>query len=144
MTAGIITREGRMSGLLELSKGKTVAPQRSVVLVIEDEPLILAYAAEIITNAGFEALAARSGDEAIRFLACRDDIRVVFTDIVMRGCMDGLKLAHAIRRKWPPIQLIVTSAYTTVEEGQLPTGGRFIKKPYQPPDVALVLRELVA
>ena len=133
-----------MSGLLGLSKGNTIGPQRSVILVIEDEPLILEYAVEIVTDAGFEALAARSADEAIRFLACRDDIRVLFTDIVMRGCMDGLKLAHAIRRKWPPIRLIVTSAYTTLEEGQLPAGGRFIKKPYQPPDVALVLRELAA
>lgn len=133
-----------MSGLLKLSKCPNVTPQRSVVLIIEDEPLILAYALEIITNAGFEALTAQSADEAIRLLACRDDVRVVFTDIVMRGCMDGLKLAHAIRLKWPPIQLIVTSAHATIEDEQLPAGGRFIKKPYQASQVSLVLHELAA
>jgi YesN/AraC family two-component response regulator len=33
----------------------------------------------------------------------------VFTDIDMPGSMDGLSLAHVIRKRWPPIELIVTS-----------------------------------
>jgi CheY-like chemotaxis protein len=33
----------------------------------------------------------------------------VFTDINMPGSMDGLKLAHYVRGRWPPIKLIITS-----------------------------------
>ena len=117
--------------------------KRPVVLVIEDEPLILLNALDIVTGAGFEALQAASADEAIRILVRHDDVRVVFTDICMRGCMDGLQLTHAVRDRWPLIQLIVTSGKTTVNEYQLPRGVRFIKKPYQPSQIAQALRELV-
>jgi DNA-binding NtrC family response regulator len=117
--------------------------ERPVVLVIEDEPLILMNALDIVTGAGFEALEAASADEAILILASRDDIRVVFTDIRMRGCMDGLKLTHAVRHRWPLIEFIVTSGYSTVDASQLPSGARFFKKPYQPTQIVQVLRELL-
>ena len=60
-------------------------------------------------HAGFEVIEAASADEAMRIFERRSDIRVVFTDIQMPGSMDGLKLAHAVRDRWPPIKIIVTS-----------------------------------
>ena len=118
--------------------------KRSVVLVVEDEQLILMNALDIVTDAGFEAIEARSADGAIRILASRDDIRVIFTDINMPGCMNGLNLVHAVRRKWPLIQFIVTSGYESVDESTLPVGGRFLTKPYRPSQIVQVLRELAA
>lgn len=118
--------------------------ERSVVLVVEDEQLVLMNALDIVTDAGFEAVEAKSADGAIRILASRDDIRVIFTDINMPGCMNGLNLVHAVRRKWPLIQFIVTSAYMNVDESALPAGGRFFAKPYRPSQIARVLRELAA
>ena len=44
--------------------------------------------------------------EAIGLLETREDIRIVFTDINMPGSMDGLRLAHAIRHRWPPVELV--------------------------------------
>jgi CheY-like chemotaxis protein len=46
----------------------------------------------------------------------RLDITVVFTDIQMPGSMDGLKLAAAIRRRWPPIHIVATSGMVNVSE----------------------------
>ena len=63
-------------------------------------------------------------------------IHLVFTDVNMPGSMDGIKLAHYIRDRWPPVQLIVASGMTIVEEGHLPAGARFFSKPYD--DVAIV------
>ena len=79
------------------------------VLVVEDESLVRLGAVTIIEDAGFEVIEAASADEAIGILECRSDIRVVFTDIHMPGSMDGLKLAQAVRDRWPPIKIIVTS-----------------------------------
>jgi CheY-like chemotaxis protein len=79
---------------------------------------------------GFEALEAGDADEAIRILEARADIHLVFTDVSMPGSMDGMKLAHYIRDRWPPVKLIVASGKTIVEEGDLPTGARFFFKPY--------------
>src|ERR1700683_5360591 len=79
------------------------------ILIVEDEALVRLYAVDTVTAAGFDVVEAASADEAIRILESRSDIRVVFTDIQMPGLMDGLKLAQAVRDRWPPIKIIVTS-----------------------------------
>ncbi len=75
------------------------------VLVVEDEPIILMLAVSIVEDAGYEALEARSADEAVRILESRSDVRIVFTDIEMPGSMDGLKLARAIHWTAPHSRL---------------------------------------
>ena len=111
------------------------------MLIVEDEPLIRIGAVKIIEDAGFEVIEAASADEAIRILEFRSDVRVVFTDIHMPGSMDGLKLAHAVRNRWPPIKIIVTSGHELIAEQELPEGGRFFAKPYNPIEILGVLRE---
>src|ERR1044071_1119629 len=110
--------------------GRAAPAQRPVVLVVEDESLIRMNAMAMVEEAGFEAIAASDADEAIQILESRSDIRAVFTDVHMPGSMDGIRLARVIRSRWPPVALIVTSGQTTVLENDLPTGGRFLRKPY--------------
>jgi CheY-like chemotaxis protein len=81
---------------------------RPVVLIVEDELLIRMDAIEMIECAGFDTLEAANADEAIAILSARPDIHVVFTDIQMPGSMDGVKLAHFVRDRWPPIKIIAT------------------------------------
>jgi CheY-like chemotaxis protein len=116
---------------------------RPVVLIVEDEALIRAGALDWVEEAGFEAIEAANADEAIRILESRNDIRILFTDIDMPGSMDGLKLAHAVRNRWPAIKLVVTSGRSLPANKDLPKGGRFIGKPYAPSQVA-TFRELIA
>jgi CheY-like chemotaxis protein len=110
------------------------------VLIVEDEPLVRLCAVETVEAAGFTVIEAANADEAIRILEDRSDIRVVFTDIHMPGSMDGLKLAHAVRNRWPPIKIIVTSGREKVAEQELPAGGRFFAKPYDPAQIQDTLR----
>jgi hypothetical protein len=58
--------------------------------------------------------------------------------------MDGLKLARAVRGRWPPIKIVATSGHLDVNEIDLPEGGRFLSKPYSLVQVTGVLRELTA
>lgn len=97
-----------------------------VVLVVEDDYLIRLNAVELIENAGFDVIEATDADQAIEFLLARNDIRVVFTDVDMPGSMDGLKLAAAVRNRWPPIEIIVTSGKVTpAPEAFLPEVGSY-------------------
>src|SRR3982074_277565 len=118
--------------------------RRPVVLIVEDELLLRMNAVEMIEAAGFEAVEAANADEAIEILERRRDITVVFTDIQMPGSMDGLKLARAVRGRWPPIKIVATSGRLDVSETDLPEGGRFLAQPYSPVQVTGVLRELTA
>ena len=102
----------------------------SVVLVVEDHPLIRLNTVDLLETGGFEVLEASNADEAISLLKARPDIVLVFTDVEMPGSMDGIKLAHFVRDRWPPVKLIVTSGKVIVEASHLPEGVRFIPKPY--------------
>ena len=112
---------------------------RPVVLVVEDHELIRLAALDFVGAAGFERIGAKSADEAIRILETRPDIRLVFTDVEMPGTMDGLKLAHYIRDRWPPVHLILVSGKVTLNDSQIPTNSTFFPKPY---DENIVLQEL--
>ena len=72
------------------------------------------------------------------------DIRVMFTDVDMPGGMDGLMLAAAVRDRWPPIKIIVTSGHRPVALADLPDDSRFFGKPYQPTAIATAIREMTA
>jgi CheY-like chemotaxis protein len=103
---------------------------KHVVLVVEDDTIIRMGAVDLVVSAGYEAVEARDADEAIRILESRSDIDLVFTDVQMPGSMDGIKLAHYIRERWPPVKLILASGNAILEESNLPKGSGFFSKPY--------------
>jgi CheY-like chemotaxis protein len=119
--------------------GRTSAAN-AAVLIVEDEALIRMNAVDAVEDAGYVALEASSADEAIAILKRRRDIGAVFTDINMSGSRSGLELAHAIRHRWPPIHLIVTSGLAPKLE--LPPRAHFILKPYDNAHVIALLHEL--
>jgi CheY-like chemotaxis protein len=119
-----------------------VESRRPVVLIVEDEFLLRMDAVDMIEAAGFAVAEAANADQAIEILEARSDITVIFTDIQMPGSMDGLKLARAVRGRWPPIKIVATSGHVHISETDMPAGGRFLPKPYSPAQVTGVLREL--
>jgi CheY-like chemotaxis protein len=116
---------------------------RPVVLVVEDEPLVRMHAAAVIEAAGFDTVEANNADEAIAILEARKDIRIVFTDVEMPGSMDGLRLARAIRDRWPPVELVLTSGRYHPGFGHLPERGQFVPKPYTGDALVTALKNLV-
>jgi CheY-like chemotaxis protein len=113
-----------------------------VIVIVEDESLLRLDSAETIEHAGFEVIQAANADEAIAILNARLDIHVVFTDIQMPGSMDGLKLAHFVRNRWPPIKIVATSGQVVAGADDLPAGSVFLPKPYRGAEVVATLREL--
>jgi CheY-like chemotaxis protein len=105
------------------------AGPRPVVLIVEDEILVRLDAVEVIEGRGFEAIEASNADEAISILEQRNDIGLIFTDIDMPGSMDGVKLAHFVKDRWPPIKIIATSGHAKITANDLPQGVRFMPKP---------------
>ncbi|WNJ89066.1 response regulator [Bosea sp. 685] len=110
-----------------------------VVLVVEDDTLIRMDAVAMIEDGGYEVIEAIGADEAVILLETRSDIRVVFTDIEMPGSMDGLKLVHAIRQRWPPIVLIVASGRPQPAPADMPQDTVFLQKPYRAAQILEVL-----
>jgi CheY-like chemotaxis protein len=117
---------------------------KPVVLVVEDEPLLLLNAVDMVEDAGFEAIQATNADVAVAILESRADIRLVFTDIDMPGSMDGMKLAAAIRDRWPPIAIILTSGHVSAGNIKLPPHSVFFPKPYRDTEIIAQMRRMAA
>jgi CheY-like chemotaxis protein len=119
------------------------ACQRPVVLIVEDEFLVRMDTGAALETAGFNVIEAGDADEAIAILSARNDIRLIFTDVQMPGSMDGLKLAHFVRDRWPPVKVVATSGHARVTDSDLPEGVRFVPKPYSAAEITATLRELI-
>ena len=112
------------------------------VLVVEDELLSRLHAVRLVEDAGFAAIEASNADDAIVFHPAQC-VRIS-TEIDMPGSMDGLKLARAIRDRWPPIELILTSGHFGVRDSDLPARGRFFAKPYRDEEIISTLRQFAS
>jgi CheY-like chemotaxis protein len=119
------------------------ACQRPIVLIVEDEFLVRMDTRAALETAGFDVIEAGDADEAIAILSARNDIRLIFTDVQMPGSMNGLKLAHFVRNRWPPVKVVATSGHARISDSDLPEGARFVPKPYSAAEITATLRELI-
>lgn len=114
------------------------------ILVVEDEPLLRMDVADHLSEQGYNVFEAGNADEAISILEHQLEIRLIITDIDMPGSMDGLKLAEAVRNRWPPVKIIVVSGHRIIEITDLPDGSVFFSKPYTPSQIISSMRELLS
>ncbi len=108
------------------------APSDRAVLVVEDEELVRIDSCDLLEQAGFQVLEASNADEAMALLETHPEIRVLVTDVKMPGWMSGIDLARQAAKKWPEICIMVTSAYYTADDIDLPENMTLFPKPFSP------------
>src|SRR3984957_6707078 len=81
-----------------------------VVLIVEHDVLLKSLTADIMVDAGFEALQAGDADEALVILESRSDIALMLTSVTMPSSMDGLDLVRTVCKRWPAIKTIIASS----------------------------------
>jgi CheY-like chemotaxis protein len=111
-------------------------------LVVDDEALVRFDLAQTLEDAGYKTFEAADAVEAIAVLEAHDEIRVVFTDIQMPGGMDGLALSHYVHKRWPPTIIVVSSGRRSPIDDDLPSGARFVAKPYSPEALGNLLQDI--
>ncbi|HLM42080.1 MAG TPA: response regulator [Microvirga sp.] len=105
-------------------------PGRWRVLVVEDELILGAVAAEALEEAGFAVLTAASAEEAEVILS-HEAVDVLFTDIDLGG-RDGCDLAARALDMQPGLCVVFTSGRSRrYHESRLPAGAPFLAKPYR-------------
>jgi CheY-like chemotaxis protein len=113
------------------------------VLVCEDEELVRITSCESLEEAGFKVLEAADATEALALIEAHPEIRVLVTDVKMPGWMSGIDLARLVEKKWPDISILVTSAYYTSDDGELPENMTVFPKPFMPRELARKVRLLM-
>ncbi len=112
------------------------ASPSSVVLVVEDEPLVRLLVAEVLSEAGFKVLEAAHAGEALAILNAGIAVEILYADVDMPPGINGYDLARRVREGWPGIEILITSGRAWPGPGDLPAGAAFLAKPV--PNEAIV------
>ncbi|HZU90253.1 MAG TPA: ATP-binding protein [Stellaceae bacterium] len=115
------------------------------VLVVEDDAAVRGLACEMLRDLGYTVLEAASGDRALRLLASRRDIDVVFSDVVMPG-VGGLDVAREVLQRRPCLGVILTSGYDSSysDPDGILARVEFVQKPYRQAELAGRLRKVLS
>jgi two-component system, response regulator PdtaR len=113
------------------------------ILIVEHNELLKSLTVDIMEDAGFLAHQAGNADEALTVLESRSDIALVLTSISTPGSIDGLRLAHTVRNRWPGIKIIVASGQVRLTGYNLPTDSSFFFKPYHAAAMISEIRSLI-
>lgn len=114
-----------------------------VVLVVEDQGLLRMTAISIMEDSGFEAIEAADADEALEVLENHPGILVVFTDIDLSAERNGVWLAEQINRRWPNIDIILTSGYPRPDNYNPNNVVAYYEKPYSEDEIIKQIQKTV-
>jgi CheY-like chemotaxis protein len=103
-------------------------PEKSPLLVVEDDGLIRLDLVDTLMDAGYQVLEAANADEAWAILETTM-IDALITDIDMPGSMDGLELARRVCNRWPDCKIVVISGRYNPDPSKLPESAKFLTKP---------------
>jgi CheY-like chemotaxis protein len=111
--------------------------------VVDDEPMVLAFAEEGLKRLGYQVLTAADGWQACEVFGSHSgQIQIVLLDLVMPG-ITGLETCRRLREMNPNLKVILTSGYTsteTVRDARLAGALGFIGKPYSLEELSAALR----
>jgi CheY-like chemotaxis protein len=101
-----------------------------VILLVEDEPALRAFASRVLEGHGYRVLQAADAREAVALMDGGIALDLLFSDIMLPGGILGPELAQKFHARYPDKGILLTSGYA--EPGILPAGmpAEVLKKPY--------------
>jgi PAS domain S-box-containing protein len=116
------------------------------LLVAEDEAHVLGLLTELLESQGYEVLAARDGEEALRvFQEHRERIDLIVLDVVMPK-LGGRDVVTRIRETKPDARILLSTGYTAnaIDEEFVKTHGlTMVEKPYSPCELFKAVRDVL-
>jgi signal transduction histidine kinase len=120
--------------------------RRETILLVEDNDGVRDYARGALEDFGYAVIEAADANQALRLIAKKPTITLLFTDVVLPGSMSGRDLADRVRHKYPGLPVLYTTGYTRnaiVHQGRLDPDVHLLNKPYTQQDLARKVRELI-
>jgi len=87
--------------------------EKMKMMLVDDEERFLSTTKKLLSRKGYDVVTASSGTEALEELRVHD-IHVVILDVKMPG-MDGLETLKAIKRNYPPVEVIMLTGHGTID-----------------------------
>ncbi len=121
-------------------------PEATVVLLVDDEPLVREVLCAGLEDGGFTVIAASGGSAALHRLDEEPDIDVLITDLAMAE-MDGMALIGQARQRRPTLPAILLTGFAEASPAAMAdaASGRFVmlRKPASVEQIAGAINTLV-
>ncbi|HWT11193.1 MAG TPA: PAS domain S-box protein [Allosphingosinicella sp.] len=113
-------------------------PPGLTVLLVEDNPHVLAFAEQLLEELQCKVLAAESGEQALALLDEGHAVDLLFADVVMPG-MSGVELARTVRASLPSLPVVLATGYSDEILSGAGSGMEILRKPYDPRTVGAAI-----
>jgi signal transduction histidine kinase len=136
------TPSGRPEEVPSIPRGEP----HETILLVEDNEGVRLYAKDVLTELGYRVHDAMDAEEALRLVAEKEAIDLLFTDVMLPGSLTGRALADRLRQCYPNLPVLYTTGYTRnaiVHQGRLDPDVHLLNKPYTQQDLAYKVRELL-
>lgn len=101
------------------------------ILVVEDNPQVGEFAAQLLGDLGYTTTWASDADSALELIKVqRGAFDLVFSDVIMPGELSGVDLAVMIKDQWPELPVVLTTGYSDVLAEGGGAGFEILRKPY--------------
>ena len=127
-----------------LSEQRVTATESADILLVEDDPSVLALGIEMLNGLGYGVVTASDAAGALEILKRGNRVDLIFTDVVMPGGRTGVQLAVEARTLRPEVKVLLTSGYTGEALARHQTEALpLIEKPFREEELAAKLREVL-
>ncbi|MGL5117153.1 MAG: ATP-binding protein [Beijerinckiaceae bacterium] len=115
-----------------------------LVLVVEDNPDVREVTVTRLLKLGYRVVECANGADAVGVLEGRNDILLVFSDIMMAGGMSGYDLAQWISKNRPELKCLLTTGFASGLTGADLHAPRILRKPYSLDQLAKAFMETLS
>ncbi len=116
------------------------------ILAVDDEEGLLEIVKESLQALGYQVITSRNSQQALEELAKHPEIKLLFSDIVMPGGLNGFDLAEKASKKYPELNILLTSGYSEkalARTSQHSFSDILLTKPYTQAELALEIRAIL-
>ncbi|MGV3634965.1 MAG: ATP-binding protein [Pseudorhodoplanes sp.] len=126
------------------AEASTKRPER--ILLVEDDEEVNRFSSEVLRDEGYEVISTHEGASGLRLLDANPDVRLLFTDVVLPGGMNGRQLADEALRRRPDLKVLFTTGYTRnaiIHHGRLDADVDLLTKPFTSDALAKKVRQIL-
>ena len=120
------------------------SPGQGRLLVVEDDPQVLAVTVQVLSELGYETITATNAQAAMDKLEAGEKVDLLFSDVVMPGGINGVELARRAKALRPGLKVLLSSGYVGEAAALTAEAFELIDKPYEQAALANRLAQILA
>lgn len=122
------------------------AALKDTILLVEDDEEVNRFSTDVLRDEGYDVISTHEGPSALRLLDANPHIKMLFTDVVLPGGMNGRQIADEALRRRPDLKVLFATGYTRnaiIHQGRLDADVDLLTKPFTSDELVKKVRQIL-